>query len=267
MLQLENLVIVKLGGSVITHKETSPPAINEKHLSRIVKELTAHDGKLIVVLGGGAHGHQAAHKHGFGNPDTDPKQLLAGIPEIRHNMSLLASKVEEELNTQGIPGVVFSPFTFVTLHNNLIGNFPLELVEETLNAGIAVIIHGDVCIDKTKAASILSGDTIAKYLAEELKPKAVFIGTNVDGVMDANPETNPDAKPIPLINNSNKDRILALTGPSSSTDVTGGMTKKITELLELANHDVDIVIFNLLVTGRLTALFGNESVVCTRIQS
>ena len=267
MLQLENLVIVKLGGSVITHKEASPPTINEKHLSRIVKELTAHDGKLIVILGGGAHGHQAAHKHGFASSDTDPKRLLAGIPEIRHNMFLLASKVEEELNTQGIPGVVFSPFMFVTLHNTLIDNFPTKIIEETLNADIAVIIHGDVCIDKTKAASILSGDTIAKYLAEELKPKAVFIGTNVDGVMDANPETNPDAKPIPLINNSNKNEILALTGPSSSTDVTGGMTKKITELLDLANHDVDIVIFNLLVAGRLTALFGNESVPCTKIQS
>ena len=260
-------MIIKLGGSVITHKEASPPTVNEEHLSRIVKELTAHNGKLIVVLGGGAHGHQAAHKHGFGSPDTNPEKLLAGIPEIRHNMSLLASRVEEELNKQGIPGVVFSPFMFATLHNNVIDNFPTEIIEETLNADIAVIIHGDVCIDKTKSTSILSGDTIAKYLAEELKPKAVFIGTNVDGVMDANPETNPDAKPIPLINNSNKNRILALTGPSSSTDVTGGMTKKITELLDLANHDVDVIIFNLLVAGRLTALFGNESVLCTRIQS
>ena len=52
MLQLENLVIVKLGGSVITHKESSPPTVNEEHLSRIAKELLVHDGKLIVVLGG-----------------------------------------------------------------------------------------------------------------------------------------------------------------------------------------------------------------------
>ncbi|MGY5858969.1 MAG: hypothetical protein RTU63_06345, partial [Candidatus Thorarchaeota archaeon] len=111
------------------------------------------------------------------------------------------------------------------------------------------------------------GDTIAKYLTEELNPRAVFIGTNVDGVMDDNPEINPNAKPIPLINNSNKDRILALTGPSSSTDVTGGMTKKITELLDLASHDVDVIIFNLLVAGRLTALFENDTVLCTRIES
>ena len=136
-----------------------------------------------------------------------------------------------------------------------------------MKACISVIIHGEVCIDRTKSASSLSGDTIAKYLTEQLKPKAVFIGTNVDGVIDDNPTVNPNAKPIPIINNSNKSEILSLTGPSSSTDVTGGMTKKITVLLELADLNVDIVMFDLLVAGRLTALFENNSVVRTRIQS
>jgi len=267
VLLLENLVIVKLGGSVITHKESVPPTINEQHLSRIVKELAVHDGQLIVVLGGGAHGHQAAHKHGYGNPDTNPEKLLAGIPEIRHNMLQLASRVEDEFRTQGISGVIISPFMLATLQNGLIDNFPVDIIKSTLNAGIAVIIHGDVCYDKTKAASILSGDTIAKYLTEELQPKAVLIGTNVDGVMDDNPDTNPNAKHIPLINNSNKNQILTKSGPSSSIDVTGGMAKKITELLELASYDVDVAIFNLLIPGRLVALLQNDDVICTRIQS
>jgi isopentenyl phosphate kinase len=264
---LTDLIIVKLGGSVITHKESSPPKVDEKNLSRIAAELTSHDGQLIVVVGGGAFGHQAAYKYGFGNPDTDSKQLLNGIPEIRHNMLLLASRVEEELSNQGIPSVVISPFMFVKLENNLIEQFPLEIIRQTLNSGITVIIHGDVCFDVTGTAAILSGDTIVKYLAEQLHPKSVFIGTNVDGVMDDNPIENPDAKHIPLINNSNKDEILAVTGPSSSIDVTGGMTKKITELLDLASQDMEIVIFNLLVPNRLVALIANESVICTRIES
>ena len=264
---MTNLIIVKLGGSVITHKESSPPRIDQKNLHRIATELTSHDGQLIVVIGGGAFGHQAAHKFGFGNPDTDSKQLLTGIPEIRHNMLILASRVEDELSNQGIPCVVISPFMFVTLSDNMIEHFPLEIIKQTMNSGITIIIHGDVCFDETKTAAILSGDTIAKYLAEQLHPKSVFIGTNVDGVMDDNPIENPNAKHIPLINNSNKDEVLAVTGPSSSMDVTGGMTKKITELLNLASQDMDIVIFNLLVPNRLVALIENESVICTKIQS
>ncbi|MBN2229914.1 MAG: isopentenyl phosphate kinase family protein [Candidatus Thorarchaeota archaeon] len=262
---MENLIVIKLGGSVITDKKSMPPRVNLKSLRRIAKEIAVCGAPLLIVLGGGAHGHQAAHKHGFGNPNTPPDRLLLGIPDIRRNMSQLASRVEEELSQQGVLGAIFSPFNFVTLHDGFIHNFPTEIIEQTLNAGISVIIHGDVCIDMKKAASILSGDTIAVFLAEKFQAKSVFIGTNVDGVLTENPEINPDAKHIPLIDKTNKDQILALTGPSSSIDVTGGMAKKISELLDLANHKIDVVIFNLLIPNRLTNLFLGKPIICTRI--
>jgi isopentenyl phosphate kinase len=265
VLQVQNPVIVKLGGSVITHKDSSPPRVNEEHLSRIAKELTACSSPLILVLGGGAHGHQTAHKYGFGNPNTPSKNLLAGIPDIRHNMSLLAMQVEEEMRRQGIPSVIFSPFTFVSLKDNLIDSFPTDLIEKTLETGATVIVHGDVCFDETRSASILSGDTIAVYLAKRLTARAVLIGTDVDGVLRENPKSNPDAELIPIINHSGKNQILAHIGPSSSTDVTGGMAKKIDELLELSNTDVEIAIFNLLVTGRLTNLLQGKPAICTKI--
>jgi isopentenyl phosphate kinase len=265
VLQVQNPVIIKLGGSVITHKDSSPPRINEEHLSRIVKELTACSSPLIIVLGGGAHGHQAAHKHGFGNPDTPSKNLLAGIPDIRHNMSLLAMRVEEEMRQQGIPSVVFSPFIFVSLKDNLIDSFPIDRIKRTLETEAAVIIHGDVCFDETRSVSILSGDTIAVYLAKKLSARAVLIGTDVDGVLRENPKSNPDAELIPIINRSDRKQILVHVGSSSSTDVTGGMAKKIDELLELSNQDTEIAIFNLLVTGRLTNLLQGKPTICTRI--
>ena len=266
MLQLDSPIIVKLGGSVITHKGSSPPRVNDEHLRRIAEELAVCNSPLIVVLGGGAHGHQAAYKHGFGFPHSSSKQLLAGIPDIRHNMSLLASRVEDEMSRQGVPSVVFSPFTFVTLRDNLIDDFPTDIIKKTLETGAAVIIHGDVCFDVIKSTSILSGDTIAVYLAEKLTAKAVFIGTNVDGVLEENPHINPRAQYIPLIDQSNMNQVLTHTGPSSDTDVTGGMAKKISELLELSNQNIDIAIFNLLIPGRLTDLLKENPTICTRIQ-
>jgi isopentenyl phosphate kinase len=263
---LENPIIVKLGGSVITHKDSSPPRVNDEHLSRIAKELKVCRSPLVIVLGGGAHGHQAAYKHGFGDPNTPSKQLLAGIPDIRHNMSLLATRVENEMKKHNIPSVVFSPFTFVTLRDRLVEDFPTDIIKLTLQSGTAVIIHGDVCFDMNQSASIISGDTIAVYLAENLAAKAVFIGTNVDGVLDEDPQINPKAQYIPLVNRSNMNQILAHTGPSSTTDVTGGMAKKINELFEISNKNVDIAVFNLLIPGRLTDLLTKKPTVCTRIQ-
>ena len=138
-------------------------------------------------------------------------------------------------------------------------------MERALESGCVVVTHGDVCFDEERGASILSGDTITVYLAKKLDVKSVYIGTDVDGVLDDNPTLNPSAKHIPVIDHTNREDVLRKTGPSKNTDVTGGMSKKLNELLELAKQDLDIVIFNLTVPGRLTSLLSGESVTCTRI--
>jgi isopentenyl phosphate kinase len=266
-MQLKGPTLVKLGGSVITHKGTSPPSINEENIIRIAEELLTHKDGLILVLGGGAHGHQAAHSYGFGSPTTEKERLLLGIPHIRHNMSILAMEIESALSDKGIPAVVIPPFTVSILKDNTIQTLSTTIMERVLESGSVVLTHGDVCFDEEKGASILSGDTIAVYLAKTLDVKSVYIGTDVDGVLDDDPSTNPSAKHIPVINHTNKDEILKMTGPSKNTDVTGGMSKKVTELLELAKHDVDVVIFNLTVPGRLASLLSGKSTICTRIMS
>ena len=266
MIQLKHLTIVKLGGSVITYKDSSPPRLNEENLSRIAKELRTYRGELIVILGGGAHGHQAAHAYGFANPRSSKDLLLRGIPPIRHNMSELATSVEGFLSNEGIPAVIIPPFCSVTLKKGMIQDFPTNIIRKSLDNGLVVVVHGDVCFDEYSTASILSGDTIAVYLAERMNAKNIFIGTDVDGVLDDNPKLNPAAKHIPIINKENKDIVLARVGPSTNTDVTGGMMKKVSELLELTRHDRNIAIFNLTVPNRLKSLLQNEPTICTKIQ-
>lgn len=264
---MKPLTIVKLGGSVITYKDSTPPKVNKKNLVRIAKELKAYRGELIIVLGGGAHGHQAAHSYGYGNPKSGKDILLKGIPPIRHNMSKLSTSVESCLNKEGIPSVVISPFTSVILKHGLIDIYPVDIIRKSLENGLVVITHGDVCFDVEDTASILSGDTIAVYIAKKLNATNIFIGTDVDGVLDDNPKLNPLAKHIPIINQENKETILSKVGPSTTTDVTGGMTKKLSELLELTKQDRNIIIFNLTVPNRLKLLLLNEPTICTRIQS
>ena len=266
MPKFRNLTIVKFGGSAITHKDSSPPQIKKDVLKRIIKELKNYSGQLVIVLGGGAHGHQAAHAYGFGDPSTDQKKLLDGIPSIRHNMSILANAIEEIMSQENLPAVILSPFSFVTLEKRNIVSFPTEIIEKTLHSSCIVITHGDVCFDNTFGASILSGDTITVHLAKKLDANRIFIGTNVDGVYDSNPQLNPNAKHIPIINNSNLNEILKGAGLSSATDVTGGMDHKLRELLTLANDTTSIAIFNLLIPGRLERLLNGESVLCTEIK-
>ena len=261
-----DLTIVKFGGSAITHKDISPPQVKGELLKRISKELKACSKQLIVVLGGGAHGHQAAHAYGFGDSMTSKERLLAGIPSIRHNMNILSLKVEEAINEEQMPAVVFSPFSFVMLNKGIITRFPINIIEKALHSNYVVITHGDVCFDNSLGASILSGDTIIAYLAKKLKAKNVLIGTNVDGIYEENPQFNPNAKHIQIVNKSNIDYVIKKAGLSLDTDVTGGMGRKLTDLLDLANKGIKIAIFNLLVPSRLEKLLAGESVLCTEIQ-
>lgn len=263
---LKNLIIVKLGGSVITYKKESPPRIHEKNLSRIADELKTLPSPKLIVLGGGAHGHQAAHTYGFGNPRTPQSRLLEGIPVIRHNMSVLSLKAEEELNKRGSRAVIVPPFTQAIMKNGLIRNFPVNMIERYLQAGLSVITHGDVCMEENGSASILSGDAIVAHLVSLLPIKSVLIGTDVDGVYDSDPNANNTARLITLIDSSNVDKIIERTGPSSSTDVTGGMNRKLLEIMTLAKRSVEVVVFNLSVPGRLSSLTLDKDVVCTRVR-
>ncbi len=259
------VTIVKFGGSVITHKNVSPPKVNSEVLSRIIGEIGIHHQGLVLVLGGGAHGHQPAHSFGYGSSSTPRESLLSGIPVIRRNMTNLSETVNREFRLAGFPAVVISPFMFVTMTNGEILSFPTLVFSNAIDAGISVITHGDVCFDSICGASILSGDSIVVHLVRELGAKRVLVGTNVDGVFDSDPMTNPDARVIPLINSENQDEVMAVTGPSESTDVTGGMNRKLSELLSIAGLNREIVIFNLLVPDRLKALLNREPVLCTRI--
>ena len=267
MQTLRNPIIIKLGGSVITHKKQVPPRTDKKNLSRIAKELQKDPGQKIIVLGGGAHGHQTAHAFGYGNPETPRSRLMEGLPKIRHSMSVLALEVEEELNKQDAKAVVIPPFTQAVVRNGQILEFPLTMTERILQSGLSVITHGDVCLDLNGHPSILSGDTIIAHIARNLESKKVLIGTDVDGIYDSNPESNKRARLIPIVDTSNAAAFLSNTGPSSSTDVTGGMSKKLSEVIEIAKAHTEVVIFNLSVPGRLAQLLLGEPVVCTRIVS
>ncbi len=266
MENMRDLLVVKLGGSAITHKSSSPPKINPKVIANAAEDLRAHKGNVIVVLGGGAHGHQAAKKYGYGNQTTPRGILLEGIPEIRHNMDDLATQVEHVFVQKGIRPVVINPFSFVVMDNGMVDSFPMEIIRLALDANIVIITHGDVCFDRTRGASILSGDVIISQIVRELNASRVLLGTNVDGLFLQDPHNNPNAELIPLVTTANKEIMKKLAGESSDVDVTGGMALKVQQILEMTHPNREIILFNLLVPHRLLRILRGERVICTRFE-
>ena len=109
--------------------------------------------------------------------------------------------------------------------------------------GFVPVLYGDVVLDmedKIKMA-VLSGDQIIKYLAENLKPEKVVLGSDVDGIYNKDPKKYSDARLLKVVTSYND---LESADSTQTVDVTGGMGGKLNELLELAKIGIESEIIN-----------------------
>ncbi|MBS7631517.1 amino acid kinase, partial [Candidatus Bathyarchaeota archaeon] len=58
-----SLIILKLGGSVVTEKD-KPVTPNKENIKRLSREIAeAGEGELILIHGGGSYGHPVADEY------------------------------------------------------------------------------------------------------------------------------------------------------------------------------------------------------------
>ena len=235
------IVIVKLGGSVITHKDESRPEVNSANLERLCDEigdaLEDTHFSLIVVHGAGPFGHVPAKKYAL-SEGLKSKDQIMGFSETHHAMGELNHKVVETLRNKGIPAVAFQPSAGGLLQNGELVEFPIHVVRKFLTAGLVPVSYGDVLIDIKRGCGILSGDHLVPYLAESMRVQRVILVADVPGIFDRDPKKDPDAKIIKVLGRK-KLREIKEIGTAKGIDVTGGMKRKLDELLHLADIGIE----------------------------
>lgn len=246
------LIILKIGGSVITEKGSISRA-REAEIDRISHEIAAFrsdtDSHLILVHGAGSFGHPQAMKYrlseGF---DAEGAYLTHA------SVKVLNSKVVESLNNSGAHALPVHPLSSCLLENGKLVDFQLGQIKVMLERGIIPVFHGDVVMDRTKGASVLSGDRIIPYLALSLNASKIGAGSDVDGVLDENGNVIRKITPFGFM-----DMKKSIKG-SGSPDVTGGMLGKVSELLELAGKGVSSRIFNASRKGMVSRFLYGEDI-------
>jgi isopentenyl phosphate kinase len=256
------LVVLKLGGSVITDKKVEN-SFREETVARLGEEIVAAGAsgkfKLIVVHGGGAYGHISAKKYGLGTSEVSDSD--EGAEKTNQEMDRLVSLVVGKLKDSGLGAVGIRPKTVVGPKG--IVSMETGEIKELLISGSVPVIGGFVAEDMSGGWRILSGDTIVPHLAKEFKADLVIVGSDVDGICSGDPSVNKDAKLIPEISYKNVDGFNI--GGSAGVDVSGGMKKKVDELLELTKHGTSSRIINLNRVGILKDALGGKEVVGTKI--
>ena len=111
------MILIKLGGSIITNKERLQSA-RRKTIDNILKQIKRIDEPKILVHGGGSYGHYWSVRYGM---HTKPARYsLKGLSVVKNSMIeldkiILDSAAKNRLNTYSLP-----PTDFMN------GNKPIE---------------------------------------------------------------------------------------------------------------------------------------------
>ncbi|WP_407422610.1 isopentenyl phosphate kinase [Methanobrevibacter sp.] len=262
------MIILKIGGSILTNKDSTESEVDVKSLKRIASEIKSSldnsAKELIVVHGAGSFGHPPAKKYKIGESfdESEYPQKRIGFCEIQNAVKKLNMFICEAFIEEGLPVVAIPASSFMTAINKRIVEGNLDNFKRYLSKGFIPVIYGDVVLDDELEFCVISGDQLIQYLAKNLNPDMVVLGTDVDGVYNKNPKTHDDA--IFFDKFSSLKDLDTLEG-TTNVDVTGGMVGKIKELLYLADLGIESKIINAEVEDNIFKVLENEDVKGTVI--
>ena len=223
------MLLVKLGGSIVTNKE-KPLTPRRKTIDNVVRSLKKIHEPMVVVHGGGSFGHYWSVKYDM---HTKPaKYDLRGVSIVKNSMVelnkiILQSFLSNKLNPYSLP-----PTDFVS------GNKPIlkkiKEIKKIAQSNLIPITYGDALWYGEKKSYILSGDVIMTMIAKVLRPRLSVFVLNVDGLYG-------DIKKKKLIYEF-KNKQLSFTKPT--TDVTGGMKRKVEEASKISKLGLKVFFVN-----------------------
>ena len=172
-------IVLKLSGEALrepgSKDNISPQIVNQ--MAQEIKEVQGLGVQVAVVIGGGNiwRGLAASHR-GMNRTTADYMGMLA---TVINGMALMSGLEDIGLTTRVQTAIEM---------NNVAEPFILRRALHHLEKGHVVIFVAGT------GNPFFSTDTTAALRANEIGADAILKATKVDGIYDADPKTNPDAK-------------------------------------------------------------------------
>jgi isopentenyl phosphate kinase len=135
-----------------------------------------------------------------------------------------------------------------------------------LKMGFAPVLYGDATLDEKLGFTVLSGDQLVAYLAAKFNACKIVIGVDTDGLYDADPKTNKNAKLYTHLTLRELKEIQGKMAKPSAADVTGGMNGKLNELVPAVEKGIPVTIVNASKPTHVYKALVGESVEGTSIE-
>jgi len=247
---LPEMVLIKLGGSLITDKET-PRTAREAVLERVAAELAGavSEGpqtggapfQVILGHGSGSFGHAAAREYSWGASSDGDRQTERQAEAVAVTQAAaldLHRIVIAALRSAGLRPYSVAPSSCFVVEDGRGVPLTSEPIERALSLGLMPVVFGDVVMDRDGSASILSTEGAFLGLSEVLPvARAIWLGVT-DGVYDAEGET------VARLDRAGAEKLAATLGGAEGIHVTGGMRLRAHAALTLADRGIPSIIAN-----------------------
>ena len=231
----KELILIKLGGSLITNKKSSQPECRIELIKYVANIISKSDKKFIIVHGAGSYGHPIAKKYkinkGLDGSYEQKEAINTARMQVRELNEIVCSEMEKvELKCES---VIPSNTMEIDNEDNIL-NFPKNDFDKILSKGKVALTFGDIVKNNENDVRILSGDTILLKLSQIYKPKKTFFIMEYPGVVKGNLKSE-NLEIYEEINSEFTSKI-SIVNEENRPDVTGGLLKKIECALEISKN-------------------------------
>lgn len=234
----KNRVVIKIGSSSLTHKYTGYLNLNKvEKLARVLCDLRNQGMEVVLVSSGaGAVGRKTMGYMERPN-DLKVKQALAAIGQAKLMMTY--QKLFSEYN-QVVAQILL---TKATILNEESRKNARNTFDELLEMGVIPIVNENDTV-ATHEIEFGDNDRLSAIVATLIEADLLILLSDIDGLYEDDPKTNPDAAFISEVAEIDDDLQEMGKATSSSNVGTGGMSAKIVAARMATDAGIDMVITN-----------------------
>ncbi|MBQ4370716.1 MAG: glutamate 5-kinase [Oscillospiraceae bacterium] len=242
MLKNAKRIVIKVGTSTITHESGSPDLRHIEGLVRVLADLHGEGYEIILVSSGAiAVGSEKLRMAEYPK-ELRFKQAAAAVGQchIMHIYDKLFSEYGCSVAQILLTGDdVDDPVRADHLSNTFTA---------LLDMGVIPVVNEN---DSVSSAEIETGhnkvlgdnDTLSAIVAKLCRADLLILLSDIDGLYDSDPRTDPEATLIPLVYELTP-QILKMAGGSGTWRGTGGMATKLSAAQIAMDSGFDMVITN-----------------------
>ncbi len=229
-------VVIKVGTSSLTYETGKLNIKKIESIVRVVSDLR-NRGIEIVLVSSGAVGAGVGKLNLAEKPDdTRKKQALAAIGQ-----ATLVSMYDRFFSEYGHSSAQVLLTKFILDVEERYQNTK-NTFETMFEYGVIPIVNENDVIS-TYELEFGDNDTLSAHIARLVEADLLIILSDIDGLFDSNPQENPEATLIPVVERVD-DSIYSIAGGAGSRRGTGGMRTKLMAAEIVNSEGIDMIITN-----------------------